>query len=299
MNCAFGAETFAVDTHVFRVSQPHRPGAGQGRARGRAQARQGRRRRLPPRRPSSADPARPLCLQGARSPNAGAASSPTSAATGPRPRRRAAKRTLARWWREGEGGMSRTSWRYRPGTVAHRLRRADPARRERPAGAGGSAARRRAGRLRPYRAGSGAPASATTGRSTSTLPAARSTATPCRTNARGSHFEDGFSYRTSLGQLCSTDMITVTRRAADWQGPTCGLGRFQPIETGGSGRGAGGLAGPLLSAARRGQAPVAQLDRALPSEGRGHRFESCRVRQRCGTRHAIAHRARALRGVLP
>jgi hypothetical protein len=27
-----------------------------------------------------------------------------------------------------------------------------------------------------------------------------------------------------------------------------------------------------------GPAPVAQLDRALPSEGRGHRFESCRVR---------------------
>ena len=27
------------------------------------------------------------------------------------------------------------------------------------------------------------------------------------------------------------------------------------------------------------QAPVAQLDRVLPSEGRGHRFESCRVRQ--------------------
>lgn len=27
------------------------------------------------------------------------------------------------------------------------------------------------------------------------------------------------------------------------------------------------------------KAPVAQLDRALPSEGRGHRFESCRVRQ--------------------
>ena len=26
-------------------------------------------------------------------------------------------------------------------------------------------------------------------------------------------------------------------------------------------------------------APVAQLDRALPSEGRGHKFESCRVRQ--------------------
>src|SRR5579863_1292175 len=28
-----------------------------------------------------------------------------------------------------------------------------------------------------------------------------------------------------------------------------------------------------------GLAPVAQLDRVLPSEGRGHRFESCRVRQ--------------------
>src|ERR1700678_1070925 len=27
------------------------------------------------------------------------------------------------------------------------------------------------------------------------------------------------------------------------------------------------------------KAPVAQLDRVLPSEGRGHRFESCRVRQ--------------------
>ena len=27
------------------------------------------------------------------------------------------------------------------------------------------------------------------------------------------------------------------------------------------------------------QAPVAQLDRALPSEGKGHTFESCRVRQ--------------------
>ena len=27
------------------------------------------------------------------------------------------------------------------------------------------------------------------------------------------------------------------------------------------------------------EAPVAQLDRVLPSEGRGHRFESCRARQ--------------------
>ena len=30
----------------------------------------------------------------------------------------------------------------------------------------------------------------------------------------------------------------------------------------------------------RKQAPVAQLDRALPSEGRGQRFESSRVRQK-------------------
>src|SRR6056297_3506820 len=28
-----------------------------------------------------------------------------------------------------------------------------------------------------------------------------------------------------------------------------------------------------------GHAPVAQLDRVLPSEGRGHRFDSCRARQ--------------------
>jgi hypothetical protein len=27
------------------------------------------------------------------------------------------------------------------------------------------------------------------------------------------------------------------------------------------------------------EAPVAQLDRALPSEGKGHKFESCRARQ--------------------
>ncbi len=46
----------------------------------------------------------------------------------------------------------------------------------------------------------------------------------------GLHFEDGFSYKTSLSQLCSTDLITVTRPGG-MEGPTCGLGRFQPIET--------------------------------------------------------------------
>jgi hypothetical protein len=49
-----------------------------------------------------------------------------------------------------------------------------------------------------------------------------------------------------------------------------------------------GLLGLELDVARLGawppdqvrspHAPVAQLDRALPSEGRGHTFESCRVR---------------------
>jgi hypothetical protein len=38
-------------------------------------------------------------------------------------------------------------------------------------------------------------------------------------------------------------------------------------------------------------APVAQLDRALPSEGRGHRFESCRVRQSQSTFRTCGFRA--------
>ena len=39
------------------------------------------------------------------------------------------------------------------------------------------------------------------------------------------------------------------------------------------------IANPAALAYTEPPAPVAQLDRALPSEGRGHRFESCRVRQ--------------------
>ena len=38
------------------------------------------------------------------------------------------------------------------------------------------------------------------------------------------------------------------------------------------------LGGNAANLQSRELAPVAQLDRALPSEGRGHRFESCRVR---------------------
>ena len=37
------------------------------------------------------------------------------------------------------------------------------------------------------------------------------------------------------------------------------------------------IAGRDMGSYRAFDAPVAQLDRALPSEGRGHRFESCRV----------------------
>src|SRR3546814_3268994 len=35
--------------------------------------------------------------------------------------------------------------------------------------------------------------------------------------------------------------------------------------------------------------PVAQLDRALPSEGRGHRFESCRVHHRSAQKPFSQH----------
>ena len=42
-------------------------------------------------------------------------------------------------------------------------------------------------------------------------------------------------------------------------------------------------------------APVAQLDRVLPSEGRGHRFESCRVRQYPTPRAQVVTCPRGLR----
>ena len=45
----------------------------------------------------------------------------------------------------------------------------------------------------------------------------------------GLAFDDGFSYRTSLDRLCSIDTITV-RRSGGPPGPTCPLGRFQPVE---------------------------------------------------------------------
>jgi hypothetical protein len=45
----------------------------------------------------------------------------------------------------------------------------------------------------------------------------------------GLAFDDSFSYRTSLDRLCSVDTITV-RRSGGPPGPTCPLGRFQPVE---------------------------------------------------------------------
>lgn len=38
------------------------------------------------------------------------------------------------------------------------------------------------------------------------------------------------------------------------------------------------VAGPAVSRYERDNGPVAQLDRASPSEGEGRTFESCRVR---------------------
>lgn len=46
----------------------------------------------------------------------------------------------------------------------------------------------------------------------------------------GLGFEEAFSYRTSLSSLCSTDIITVVRTGGSLNGPSCGLGSFEPIE---------------------------------------------------------------------
>ncbi len=43
-------------------------------------------------------------------------------------------------------------------------------------------------------------------------------------------FEERFSYQTSISQLCSVDIITVLRTAGIVQGPSCGLGQFQPVK---------------------------------------------------------------------
>jgi hypothetical protein len=45
----------------------------------------------------------------------------------------------------------------------------------------------------------------------------------------GLGFEEKFAYATSLSQLCSVDTITVLSSSPGISGPTCGLGKFQPI----------------------------------------------------------------------
>ena len=46
----------------------------------------------------------------------------------------------------------------------------------------------------------------------------------------GLGFEERFTYRTSIGRLCSVDTITVLRGSGLPEGPTCALGSFQPIQ---------------------------------------------------------------------
>ena len=43
-------------------------------------------------------------------------------------------------------------------------------------------------------------------------------------------FEEAFGYKTSISQLCSVDIITVLDRGSPGiPGPSCGLGKFQPV----------------------------------------------------------------------
>ncbi len=42
-------------------------------------------------------------------------------------------------------------------------------------------------------------------------------------------FDQRFSYKTTTGQLCGIDTITVLPTGSSLPGPTCGLGKFQPV----------------------------------------------------------------------
>lgn len=53
----------------------------------------------------------------------------------------------------------------------------------------------------------------------------------------GLGFEERFAYKSTINQLCSVDTITVLRSGGGVQGPTCGLGEFQPVEIAGPDRG--------------------------------------------------------------
>jgi hypothetical protein len=42
-------------------------------------------------------------------------------------------------------------------------------------------------------------------------------------------FEERFGYETSIGQLCSVDIIHVLTSSPPMRGASCGLGSFQPV----------------------------------------------------------------------
>lgn len=50
-------------------------------------------------------------------------------------------------------------------------------------------------------------------------------------NCNGLRLNDGFLYRTSLNEICNVDVITVLDKIGPGYtgGPSCGLGRFEPI----------------------------------------------------------------------
>ena len=85
--------------------------------------------------------------------------------------------------------------------------------------------------------------------------------------------------RAGFGMTCDSLMHSCWNKMGTQSSGGCS-GRSAPIKrVFGAKSGtvfSGGSRRALLSAPPR-HAPVAQLDRALPSEGRGHRFESCRV----------------------
>lgn len=42
-------------------------------------------------------------------------------------------------------------------------------------------------------------------------------------------FEERFLHKSTVGELCSVDIITVLQSPGLTQGPSCGLGKFQPV----------------------------------------------------------------------
>ena len=75
LNVAFGQPTIAVDTHIFRVANRTGLAPGKDPLAVELKLEKVDARAVPPRRAPLADPARPLHLQGAACPNAGAARS--------------------------------------------------------------------------------------------------------------------------------------------------------------------------------------------------------------------------------